>query len=77
MSQNEFYKFCIDSTEWIIKKKTRINGKNTANKCFQYTAALALNYELIKWNPERVSNNKPFINKYNWKEINYPPKIDD
>ena len=27
--------------------------------------------------PERVSNIKPFINKYNWKGINYLSKIDD
>ena len=30
-----------------------------------------------KWNPERLSNIKPFINKYNWKGINYPLNIDD
>ena len=30
-----------------------------------------------QWNPERVSNIKPFINKYNWKRINYLLKIDD
>ena len=33
--------------------------------------------EKYKWNPERVSNIKPFINKYNWKGIKYPTKIDD
>ena len=38
---------------------------------------VVLNYEEIKWNPERVSNIKPFINKYNWKGMNYTPKIDD
>ena len=38
---------------------------------------VALNYEEIKQNPERVSNIKPFINKYKWKGINYPSKIDD
>ena len=26
---------------------------------------------------ERLSNIKPFINKYNWDEINYPSKIED
>ena len=31
----------------------------------------------IKWNPETVSNIKPFKNKYNWEKINYPSKIDD
>ena len=38
---------------------------------------VALNYEEIKWNPERVSNIKLFLNKYNWKGINYPSQIDD
>ena len=28
-------------------------------------------------NPEIVSNIKPFINKYNWKGINYSSKLDD
>ena len=38
---------------------------------------VALNCEKIKWNPERVYNIKQFINKYNWKGINYKSKIDD
>ena len=67
----------IDSPDWIKKKKATINPKNTDDTCFQYAATIALNYEEIKRNPERVSNNKPFINKYNWKGINYPSKIDD
>ena len=67
----------IDSPEWIKKKNATINQKNTNDKCFQYAATVALNYEEIKWNPERVSNIKPFINKYNWKGIYYPSKKDD
>ena len=67
----------IYSPNSINKKKATINPKNTNNKCFQYAATVALNYEEIKWNPERVSDIKPFINKYNWKGINYPSKIDD
>ena len=67
----------IDSPDWIKKKKATINPKNTDDKCFQYVVTVALNYEEIKWNSERVSNIKLFINKYNWKGINYPSKIDD
>ena len=67
----------IYSLERIKKKKTTINSKNTDDKWFQYTSTVALNYEETKWNPERISNIKPFINKYNWTEINYPSKIDD
>ena len=34
------------------------------NVCLQYAVTIALNYEEIKWNLERVSNIQPFINKY-------------
>ena len=44
---------------------------------FQYAATVAINYEKIKQNPERVSNITPIINKYNWKGIHYLSKIDD
>ena len=67
----------MDSPEWIKKKKTTINPKNTDNKCFQYAATVALHYGEIKWSPERVSNIKPYTSKYNWKGINHPTKIDD
>ena len=54
-----------------------MNPKSADNKCFQYAATVALSFEVIKWNPDRVLNIKPFINKYNWKGINYTSKIDD
>ena len=34
-----------DSPGWIKKKKTTINPKNEDDKCFQYAATAALNYE--------------------------------
>ena len=67
----------IGSPDRIKKKKATINLKNMDDKCFQYAATAAFNYEEIKWNPEGVSNIKSFINKYNWSRINYPSKIDD
>ena len=67
----------IDSLDWIKNKKATINPKHEDDKCFQYAATVALNYEETKCNPERVSNIKSFINKYNWEGINYPPKIDN
>ena len=33
---------------------------------------LALNYQSAKKNPQRTSKLKPFIDQYNWKEINFP-----
>ena len=37
----------IDSPHWVKKKKATINLKNTDDKCFQYAATVALNYEEI------------------------------
>ena len=68
----------IDSSDWIKKEeKTTINPKNKDDKCFQYVVTVALNYEKSKWNPERVSNIKLFMNKYTWEGINFLSKIDD
>ena len=60
----------IDSPEWV--KKVTINPKNkTDDKCFQYPITAALNYPKINNHPEKIYNIKTFINKYNWKEINF------
>ena len=59
------------------KEKATMNPKNEDDKYFQYIATAAVNYDKVKWNPERVSDIKPFINKYNWEKINYPSKTDD
>ena len=62
----------IDSPEWLKNKKTTTNPKNNDDKCFQYALTVALNYQNIKNNPERISKIKPFIDQYNWKEIDFP-----
>ena len=66
----------IDSTNWIKKKKAKINQKNYNNKCFQYVATVTLNHEDIKRDQKRISKVKCFINKYNWNGITYTWKID-
>ena len=39
----------IGSPDWTKKKKkATINSKNTDDKCFQYAATVALNYEEIE-----------------------------
>ena len=54
----------IDSPYWIKNKKTTLKPKNEDDKCFQYAVTVALHYEQTN-----------FINKYNWKGINYLSKI--
>ena len=53
-------------------KKATINPKNKNGKCFQYALTVALNYEKIKKDPQRISKIKSFIDQYNWKEIDFP-----
>ena len=62
----------IDSPEWLKNKKATINPKNKDNECFKYAITIALNHQSIESHPERISKIKPFISKYNWKDINFP-----
>ena len=59
-----------------IKEKSNNKSKKHRNRCFQYAATVALNYEEIESNPERVSSIKPFINRYKWEGINYSSNKD-
>ena len=36
-----------------------------------------LNYEEMKKYPQRITKMKPFINKYNWEEIDFPSEKED
>ena len=67
----------IDSPKWLKDKKSTINPKNNDYKCFQYAVTLALNYDKIDRNPQRISKIKPFIEEYNWKDIDFPSKSKD
>ena len=67
----------IDSPKWLKNKKSTINPKNNDYKCFQYALTLALNLDKINNHPERISKIKPFIEQYNWKEIDFPSTSKD
>ena len=64
----------IDSPDWIKTKKQK--WIPSIKKLT--TVTIALNYEEIKKNhPQRITKIKFFINKYNWKGINYSSENDD
>ena len=68
----------IDSRKWLKKKKKpAINPNNNDCKCFQYAVTLALNLGEINNHPERISKIKPFIEQYNWKDIDFPSTTKD
>ena len=59
----------INSLGWLKgKKEAIINNDNS----FKSALDDALNYQNIKANPERISKLKPYIDKYNWKGIDFP-----
>ena len=62
----------IESPKWLKDKKCTINQKNTDNKRFQYATTLALNFNNIDKHHQRISKIKPFIDNYNWNDINFP-----
>ena len=51
--------------------------KSNDQKCFQYALTVALIYEQIKSHPERILKIKPFIDHYNWKDIDFPSHSKD
>ena len=67
----------IDSPKWLKYKKSTINPKNNDDKCFQDAVTLALNLDNIDNHPERISKIKPFIDQYNWKDIDFPSTSKD
>ena len=67
----------IDSQKWLKDKKSTINPKNNDLKCFQYAATLALSFDNINNHAEKISKIRPFIDQYNWKDIDFPATSKD
>ena len=67
----------IDSPKWLKDKKSTINPINNDYRCFQYAVTLALNFDKIRKNSQRISKIKPFIDQYNWKDIDFPASSKD
>ena len=44
----------IDFPKWLKNKKATINPRNNDDKWFQYALTVALNYEKIKKDPQRI-----------------------
>ena len=67
----------IDSPQWLKNKKATINHKNNDDKCFQYAISVALNYQNIEKDPQRITKIKPFIDQYDWNDIDFPSHSKD
>ena len=68
----------LESPKRSADKKVAIRPKNTKdNKCFESAITVALNHREIGKNPQRISKIRPHINKYNWKDIDFPAGTDE
>ena len=67
----------IDFPKWLKNKTATINPKNNDDKCFQNAVTVALNNEQTKSHPGGISKIWPFINQYDWKEIDFPAQQKD
>ena len=67
----------IQTPKWISNKKATINPKNNDNNCFQYAITVALNHQEIGSHSERISKILKYIDKHNWKNINFPSQRKD
>ena len=68
----------IDSPKWIKDKHATINPKNTKdNCCFAYAIIAALHHEEIRKDPQHIIKLAPYIDNYNWKDIDFPAEEKD
>ena len=63
----------IETPDRIKNNKCRINPQNKDNKCLQYSIVIFTHHKEIKNNPERISKSRPYVNNFNWKNVNLPP----
>ena len=61
--------------DWIANKKAIINPQNNDEECFKCSVIAASKWMDIKFNPERVSNLRKFINNYDWSGLEFPVSI--
>ena len=80
INDNEKYYFTgkskleLYSSEWLRSKKESITNEDN---CFQNALNDSLDYQKIKKDPQKISKLKPYINQYNWKDINFPSQKED
>ena len=64
----------LHSSEWLRSTKESITSEDN---CFQNALNDLLDYQTIKTHPQRISKLKPYINKYNWKDIKFSSDKED
>ena len=63
----------VETPKFIRFKKAVLNPRSNDNKSFQYSITLSSYYKEISNNFNRTANIEPYINNFNWNNINFPP----
>ena len=63
--------------KWLANKKAIINPQNQDQECFKWAVIVALKWEEIDSNPERVSKLKRFEKDFDWSGIKFPVSVKD
>ena len=67
----------VETSICIKSKKAVLNPKSNDNKSFQYSITLSLYHKEIGNNFNRITKIKPYVNNFNWKNINFTPTNQD
>ena len=68
----------VPTPNWISVKKATINPQNTEESCcFAWAVVASIHNEEIGKNVHRVRKLAPFINKYDWSDINFSAEQKD
>ena len=74
---NENVNTFVETSMCIKAKRAMLNPKSNDIKSFQYSITLSLYYKEICNNFNRITKIKPYINNFNWNNINFPPTKND
>ena len=63
--------------DWLTKKKAIINPKNSDMECFKWAVIIAMKWEEIGNNPERVSKLRRYEGEFDWSGLEFPVSFRD
>ena len=67
----------VETPVCIRFKKAVLNPISNDSKSFQYSIILSLYHKEIGNNFNRITKIKPYVNNFNWNNINFPPTNQD
>lgn len=65
----------IELPKWLGSKKAVINPVNEDEECFKWAVIASLHHTEIGRNPNRISQMRPYVDIYNWEDIEFPTSI--